>query len=168
MSALQSLETKLNEVLVTNAPVQLPDAWRKWLGTYAWVFALIGCIFGGFAALVLLPLLGVSSVVATSVGVRSDVLLFVWLSFFVLVAYVVLEAMAVPKLKKMQKAGWNFMFYSSLFFFVYDVFNALRNFQAGTVVTLFFNALFTLIGLYFVFQVRSQFMGKKTVEAPKA
>lgn len=158
-TSLQSLETKLNEVLVTKAPVQLPENWRKWLATYAWVFALIGFVFGIVTVLLLLPLLGFASVLGTTVGAAGYVL-FAWLSLIVLAGYVAVLGVAIPKLKKMQKAGWNLIFYSTLFFFAYDVFNALTNFGAGSVMSLIWNALTTVVSLYFIFQIRSKFTAK--------
>lgn len=82
MAALESLETKLNEVLVTNSPLTLPKEWRKWLGAYAWVFALIGCIFGAFSVLVLLPVLGLATGIGAAVGV-GNLVLFAWLSLLI-------------------------------------------------------------------------------------
>ncbi len=158
--SLDSLETKLNEVLVTNAPFQLPENFRKWLATYAWIFALIGLVFGIFSLLILLPLLGFASVLGTAVG-SAGLVFFAWLSFAVLLGYVILLGIATPKLKRMEKSGWNLIFYSTLFFFAYDVFNALRDFGAGAIFTLIWNVLVTTVSLYFIFQMRSYFMGKK-------
>ncbi len=67
-SSVSSLETKLNEMLVTKAPFQLPENARKWIATYAWIFALVGCIYGAFTVLLLLPLLGFASVDGAAVG----------------------------------------------------------------------------------------------------
>ncbi len=168
-TALQSLETKLNEMLVTNAPVQLPENARKWIATYAWIFALLGAVFGAFAILVLLPALGFASVVGAAVGVGGYVLM-AWLALLFLVGNTVLWAMATPKLKAMQKSGWNLVFYGSLLSLAYDVFNNFRVFSAGSVFSLIWSLLLSLVGLYFLFQVRSYFLGKKTdpVAAKKA
>lgn len=162
-TALQSLETKLNEMLVTKAPFQLPENWRKWIATYSWVFALIGLILGIFSIMVLLPLLGLASVLGTATGAGGYVF-FAWISFLILIGYVVLLGVATPKLKRMEKGGWNLIFYSSLFFFAYDVFNALANFSFGAIIGLIWNAAMALVGLYFIFQVRSYFLGKKAAQ----
>ncbi len=159
-TSLESLETKLNEVLVTKAPVQLPESWRKWLATYSWVFALIGFIFGVATVLLLLPLLGIASVFGAAVGAGGYVL-FAWLSLIVFAGYVVLLGVAIPKLKRMEKAGWNLIFYSTLFFFVYDILKVLTNFGAGSVFGLVWSAFVTVVSLYFTFQIRSKFVSKK-------
>lgn len=166
-SSLESLETKLNEILVTNAPVQLPENWRKWLATYAWVFALIGAVFGAFTCLALLPLLGFASVVGTAAGAAGFVL-FAWLALFVLIGYTVLLGVATPKLKRMEKGGWNLIFYSTLFFFAYDILNTIRYISAGSILTLIWHVITTTISLYFIFQVRKYFLGKKVADAPVA
>lgn len=159
---LQSLEAKLNEMLVTKAPFQLPPNLRKWLGTYAWVFALIGAVLGVISIMPLLALAGFGSVVGTVIG-QSSLILFVWVSILVLIGYTVLLGVATPKLKRMEKAGWDLIFYSSLFFLAYDVFNWLRYMSFGSTFGLIWNLLWTVVGLYFIFQVRSQFTGKATV-----
>jgi hypothetical protein len=166
-SSLESLETKLNEALVKNAPFQLPEGARKWIATYAWVFALIGLIFGIFTCLALLPLLGFASVLGSAVGAGVYVF-FAWISLLVLIGYTVLLGVATPKLKRMEKSGWNLIFYSSLFFFAYDVFNALTNFGAGAIIGLIWNVLMTTVSLYFIFQVRKYFLGKKPADVAAA
>lgn len=166
-SALESLETKLNEIMVTNAPVQLPENWRKWLATYAWVFALIGLIFGIFTCLALLPLIGLASVFGAAAGAAGFVL-FAWLALFVLIGYTVLLGVATPKLKRMEKGGWNLIFYSTLFFFAYDVLNTIRYISVGSIFTLIWHVITTGISLYFIFQVRKYFLGKKVADTPAA
>ena len=163
---LQSLETKLNELLVTKAPYQLPTNFKKWLGTYAWIFALIGAILGVLAILPLLALAGLGSAVASVVG-QSSLILFVWLSILVMIGYTILLAIATPKLKRMEKRGWELIFYSNLFFIAYDFFNWIRYVSFGSTFSLIWNLLFAAIGLYIVFQIRSQFTGKAAVTTGK-
>lgn len=166
-SSLESLETKLNDVLVKNAPFQLPEGARKWIATYAWIFALVGLIFGAFTCLALLPLLGFASVVGTAVGAGGYVF-FAWLSLLVLIGYTILLGVATPKLKRMEKSGWNLIFYSSIFFFAYDVLKALTNFGAGAIFSLVWSVITTTVGLYFIFQVRKYFLGKKIADVASA
>lgn len=162
---LQSLETKLNEMLVTNAPFTLPLNFRKWLGTYAWIFALIGVVLGALAILPLLALIGFGTAIVAAVG-EANVMFFVWVSLFIMIGYTILLGVATPKLKRMEKSGWDLIFYSSLFFLAYDVFTWLRYVSFGSTFSLIWNVLWALVGLYIIFQVRSQFIGKKTAEKP--
>lgn len=158
MSFIKTIEDKLNEALVKNAPVQLPENWRKWLSTYAWVFALVGCIFGIFTILPLLAILGLGTfLVSAAVDGAGYLLLFSWIALAVLIGYVVLLGIATPKLKRMEKSGWDLIFYSALFFLVYDVVSWLQWPRIGTLFGLLWQLAWAVVGLYFIFQVRSHF-----------
>lgn len=157
MAFLEPLELKLNEVLVTKAPFTLPKKWREWLATYAWIFSLVGFVIGLFSILILLPALGIATGVSAVVGLGSLWVL-AWIALIVLVGYVVLLGLATPKLKRMQKSGWNLIFYSNIFFAVYDVFNALYRLNIGSIFGLIWNLAGTVVALYFIFQIRSYFL----------
>lgn len=167
MTFLESIEKKLDEALVTNAPVQLPEAWRKWLATYAWIFALVGFVLGVISLLLLLPVLGIASVVSVTV-VTGRLLFFSWLAFAVLLGYVILLGAAIPRLKRLEKGGWNLIFYSALFFLVYDLFGWLQSPGFGAIFALIWNIAWAVVGLYFIFQIRSYFAVVKTTVVPAA
>lgn len=166
MSAIQSIEDKCNELLVEKAPFQLPESWRDWLATYAWVFALIGFVLGIISILFLLPALGFVSVVGGAVAGGRWVL-FSWLAAIVLIGYVVLLGVAIPKLKVLQKRGWDLIFYSALFFLAYDVVAWLQYPGVGSFFGLLWNVAWAIVGLYFIFQVRSKFVPAKKEAAHK-
>ena len=161
MSALSQLENKIDEV-VKKAPFQLPESARKWIADYAWIFALVGLVLGVLSFFPLLAVVGLVSTFGVAVGAGFAVLM-AWLSLAVLLGYLVVLAIAVPKLKNKQPMGWDLCYYSTLFFFAYDVLNWVR-YPAG-IVGLSWNAIGTAAGLYFLFQVRSYF--KKTKVATK-
>jgi hypothetical protein len=161
MDVLAKLETKLNDLLVKQVP-PLPEGVRKWLATYAWVFALIGAVLGVMGCIALLGLTLFATAVTTTLGgvygtSVATYVFFAWLALLVLVVNVVLLAMAVSKLKRMQKSGWNLLFYSELLYFVYGVFNALYTPSATAIFSIVWNAFITAVSLYFLFQVRSYF-----------
>lgn len=164
MGALDQVESKLDEMLVKKAPFQLPEAARKWIADYAWILALIGVILGALTFFPLLTVVGLLSGIGVAVGAGFAVIA-AWISLAVLGAYTIVLAIAVPKLKKKQASGWNLVFYSTLFFFAYDVVNWLRAPVAG-LFSLVLNVIGTVIGLYFLFQVRSYFKGAKAAAAP--
>lgn len=157
---MKQLENKLNELLVTKAPFQLPESARRWIATYAWIFALAGLILGALAFFPLLAGLGVVSTFGVAFG-AGRYLLFAWLALLALGAYLVVLAMAVPKLKSKQARGWDLIYWSTLAFFVFDVVYAFSDFGAGAVMSLLWELIWVVVTLYFVFQVRSQFKGKK-------
>jgi hypothetical protein len=163
---MQNLETKLNEMLVKNAPFQLPEGVRKWLAEYVWIFAVIGLVFGVFGALGLLAVLGLVSSVGVVVGATQYVF-FAWISLFALIAYLVVLGMAVPKLKNKQAGGWDLIFYSELAWFAYSVLYALSYIGAGAIFNLLWNLIGLTVSLYFLFQVREYFKGSKKVSAKK-
>lgn len=160
MSFIESIENKCNELLVEKAPFQLPESWRTWIAAYAWIFALVGFILGIVSLLLLLPALGFVSVVGGSVGAGHWVL-FSWLAAAVLVAYVVMLGMAISKLKVQQKRGWDLIFYGALLFLAYDVVAWLQYPSAGGFFGLLWNVAWAIVGLYFIFQVRSKFVSAK-------
>jgi hypothetical protein len=164
MDFLKRLEEILNEALVKNAPVQIPDNARKWLAEYAWIFALIGLVLGVMAVLPLLAALGIISFVGAALGVGKYIF-FGWLALLVLVGYLVVLAIAVPRLRRMEKSGWDLIFYSTLFFFVYDIFWWLQSFGATSFFSLLWNIIGTGVSLYVIFQVRTYFLGSKKNKA---
>lgn len=156
---MKQLENKLNELLVTKAPVQLPEKGRKWIAEYAWVFALVGLIFGVLAFFPLLAGLGVISTFGVAFGSGRLVVL-AWLSLAVMAAYLVVLAMATPKLKRKEAKGWDLIYYATLAYFVYDVVYTLSYVTAGTIMGLIWEFVWLVVSLYFIFQVRSQFKGR--------
>lgn len=160
MDAVKSLEAKLDEIFVKNAPYQLPAGLKKWIGEYAWILALVGAVLGGLAFIGLLGVLGLTSVVATVAGAGGYVL-FAWLALVVLGIEVALLIMAVGPLKEKKKRGWDLLFYSQLISVVFNLFNWLQgsNFGANA-LSFVWNLIWITISLYLLFQVRSQFTRK--------
>lgn len=167
MTLLEQLESKLDEVLVKKAPFQLPENTRKWIAEYAWVFALVGLVFGVLAFFPMLAAVGIVSTFGVVVGAGYHAVT-AWLSLAVLVAYLVVLGIAIPKLKAKQTSGWNLMYYSMLFFAVYDVIQWVRYPVVGF-IGFVFNLAGLVVGLYLLFQVKSYFKtAKVTVGKPKA
>lgn len=163
---MQNLENKLNDMLVKNAPVQLPENFKKWLAEYVWIFAVIGLVFGGIGAMALLAVLGIFSVAAAAVGATQFVFL-AWISLFALIAYLVVLVMAIPKLKAKQAGGWDLIFYAELAWFAYSALYAFSDITAGAIFNLLWNVVGLTVSLYFLFQIREYFKGSKKVSAKK-
>jgi len=166
---MKELENKLQEVLVTNAPFQLPEKARKWIATYAWVFALIGFILGALGAIGLFMALVLASVATTTFDFSSEVrgyLAVAWISLVVLVVSTVVLGVAMPKLKQKQAMGWQLIFYLTLGNFAASTVIGFAdgvNTFARDVTSFIWNVFVLLVSLYFIFQVRSHFK-----KAPKA
>ena len=163
MAALKTIEDKMIEI--NKGLPQLPPDWKNWLAQYAWVFALIGAVVGAILVLVLInTVLFVTAVVTTTDTLGYIVqqpahhyVALAWLALVVLVGYVAVLAISVPKLKAMLKSGWNLSFYSALFFLGYDIFFWLQS--PGAVFNLIGNLIGAAIGFYFLFQIREKFTG---------
>ena len=153
---MKQLENKLNELLVTKAPFQLPESGRKWIAEYAWIFALIGLVLGVMAFFPLLAGLGIVSTFGVAFA-SGRLWVLAWMSLIAMAAYLVVLGVAVPKLKNRQASGWDLIYYSTLAYFVYDVVYALSYISAASIMGLVWNLIWLVVALYFVFQVRSQF-----------
>lgn len=158
---MKDLEKKLNELFVKNAPVQLPDNVRKWIADYAWIFALVGVLFGLIAASGILIALGLLSALG-SIVLAGGYLLLGWVSFFALIAYVVVLGISVPKLKNKEPMGWDLTYYSVLAYFVYNLVWGFSDSAFGVssnIVGLVWTVATLIVSLFILFQVRSYFKG---------
>jgi len=132
----------LNYYLVTKAPFQLPDGFKEFLVKFGpWimlVFLLLGLPFI-FVALGLTSALTPFAVMGGSIGG------FPWA--LAALAQLVLCAMALPGLLARKMSGWTLLFYSQLV-----------GILASLLALSFFGAVIGgLIGLYFLFQLKSKY-----------
>lgn len=144
-SSLGKLEDTLNEYLVKKSPVTLPTNIKEVIVKFApWVtlvllvmtLPILLAVFGLGAILTPLSFLG---------GVNAGVNYMI--TMVVSAVTVVLEGLAIPGLFKKSKGGWNLVFYASLVGVVQNV----LTFNVGGLV------IGSLLGLYFLFQVREYY-----------
>ena len=102
---------------------------------------------------------GGTEVVSTS---RMSVV--VWLALIVIAVEGVLYIMAFPGTKALKKSGWNLMFYALIVNAVYGVVNLFYSY--GGVGSFLGYVIGTVIGLYFLFQIRDMYNGSKQTAAP--
>ncbi len=171
MSQLDTIENKFEEAFVKKAPFQLPENAKKWIVQYSPYIGLVLGILGLWAALLLWraahrvnELIEGLDAFTRAYGVNTGVdearlgVLF-WLSFFALVAQSAVSIIAFPGLKeRSKKRGWDLLFYSALFSLVYGVFNA---FYDKSFMSLVSSLIGSVIGFYFLFQIRSYYTAKK-------
>jgi hypothetical protein len=91
----------------------------------------------------------------------GDFVIMAWLSLLVLFGTIIVLAIAVPKLKAKARLGWQLLYYSALFSFVYGLFNSLRFSTISVIFNVLWSAFWTLAILYVLFQVRSHFKSTK-------
>lgn len=166
MAALDALEKQLDDIFVKKAPFQLPDNARKAIAQYLpWInlffgllsiwfaFSLwrwIGWVNDSFSAYN--SVLGVYGVKTVEVGPL------VYVSLIVMAIVGVLYIMAFLSTKnKNTKKGWNYMFYALLLTAIYGVVTLFTDY--GGVSNFISSIIGTIIGLYLLFQIRSQYTG---------
>lgn len=159
MMSLNQLEKQIEEWL---KPLpHLPTTSRKWIGENVWWITLIGVVIDGFAALAIYQAatvlnqftnyLNIVGVTNTSGWTLS---MMVSLALFVLTA--VIMALAITPLKEMKKKGWDFLFMAGIVSIVASVFNYGSGSLVGSIISA---AIGAVIGMYFLFEIRSQFTG---------
>ena len=173
MSAIQTIETKLDEIFVKNAPA-LPTNGKKALVKYLpWINLVLG-LLTLYSAYLLWHWAHYANALinyANSYGalyggptISTDRMNFgLWLALVFLIIESVIYLAAFPATRKRQKRGWDLMFYAVLVNIVYAVIVAFTRY--GGVGSLLFGLIGVAIGLYLLFQIRASYLklgsGKK-------
>lgn len=170
MGPLQKLEDALVAPLTKNAPVQLPENAKKWLVKYLPIINLVLGILSLWAVLQLWRWAHVtddlvdtanriSAIYGGDIEKVSRLTATFWLSLIVLAIQAVLYIAAYPGLKAKKKSGWNLLFYAALVNFAYGVVSVFSDYSYGG--GLIGTIVGTGLGLYFLFQIRSNYTDKK-------
>lgn len=176
MSALDSLEKKLDELFVKQMPA-LPVGLKKWLVKYLpWINLVLG-VLTAFAALGLWraahtvnELVDYANQLSAAYGGPTnqvaDLSVFFWVALAVLVVEAVLYIAAFPGMRDKKKSGWNLLFYALLINLAYGFFVMFTNY--GSVGSFIGAIIGTAIGGYFLFQIRSSYTKSAPARAAKA
>ncbi len=170
MSALDKLEAKLDELLVKNAPFQLPDKSCKTIVTYLpWVNLILGLIslwsawmlwhWSHLANSIVLLSNDLSAALGEKPIVSHRLTTAVWLGLIVLVVEGLLFLVAFPSTRQRKKNGWNLLFYAALVNIIYGI--AMLFSDYGGLGKLITSLLVTFVGLYILFQIRSYYTGRR-------
>lgn len=171
MKALQDLETSLNGVFTKNAPA-LPKGFKDFIvKILPWLSLVVGVLSLLAALSIYRWATSVNSLANTvndyyrTIGV-SGVDTARW-SFWLYIALALLAVMAVlyilafSPLQKNKKQGWDFLFYAFLINLVYSIVMLFTDYSStGNVFGLIIG---TLIGAYFLFQIRGYYTGEQKV-----
>jgi hypothetical protein len=179
MQALERLETKLDELLRKKAPVQLSDSSRKVIVEYLpWINLLLGLLvlYTAWAlyhwAHIARDALNYLNSLSQSLGgtgtTAPRLTVVVWLGIIALVIEGALCVAAFPGARDRKKQGWNLLFYAALVNVVYGVVISFSSYLG--VGRLVWSLLTSIVGLYFLFQIRGYYTGRRAVskEATKA
>lgn len=173
---MESIEKSLDNLLVKNAPVQLPENAKKTIVEWLpWINLVFG-VLQLWAALAFWQLAHLTNnlvdyanslYAVTGNATRvSHLGLFFYVSIIVLVADGVLILAAFPGLRAKSKVrGWNLLFYGLILNLVYGVFRLFTDIGGGF-GSLFWAVVSAVIGAYFLFQVRSYYNGTKSTAKP--
>ncbi len=177
MAALAQLEAKLEEVLGKKAPVQLPDNTRKTLVEYLpWINLVLGVLafltaralwhWAHLANALIDYVNNLNQAYGAAQVSTHRLTTVVWLGIVVLVIEGLLFIAAFPGTRDRKKSGWDLLFYAALVNVVYGVVILFSDY--GGVGRLITTLLSSGLGLYFLFQIRSYYIGRKAVNPPAA
>lgn len=167
MESVNKLEKALGDIFEKSAP-KLPDSAKKTIVEWLpWINLILGvvslwAVYGlwSWANTVNKWSDYANNLSATFGGpkvVDDRLSIMVWLSLVVLAIQAVIYIMAFPATRDKKKSGWNLMFYAVLINAVYGVVSLFTDYGgAGNLVGYLIG---TVIGLYFLFQIRGLYMG---------
>jgi len=175
MGSLTKLETAIDGVLGDKAPVKLPPNARKGLAGALWWLAAVFGVLELWSAYSLWDLGHKTDQIVDYVNnlagyygapVANHLGVSFYVSLLAMAGVAALLLLAVPGLKAMKKSGWDLLFYGVLIEAAVAIARLFSNVGGG-----FGNflgaAIGTILGAYFLFQVRSYFVGAKKVANPE-
>jgi hypothetical protein len=171
---MQQLETKMDEWFVKKAPIQIPESGRTGIVKIMPWLTLVGGILMLWAAWHLYQIATIvttytSYLYSTTAGyytppATASVTLVMWISIFLLALEGLLFFIAFPALRARKKSGWNLLFWVALLHVVYALVYLFSDMQ---VFSFIFSLASSTVGLYFLFQIRSHYMGVASPAAHK-
>ena len=173
MESLHTLEKTIAD-WYKNVP-HLPKGGQKWIAENVWWITLIVVILGVFGVFSLFTVIAGLSVLTAGYGAYGGyatvaaglgglALAAAWVSLAALAASTVVLAFAVSPLKTHGKKGWDLLFLSEVIYFALGVIGAVISFNFAGIIGPVIGAA---IGFYFLFEIRSYFLGAKTEKKEK-
>ncbi len=148
-ASLNKLEDTLELYLVKKAP-SLPKNIKQVIVNFAPWITIILMIIAIPAVLLVLGLGAIVAPFSVLMGPAATASYgFTYLvSMLILAVTIILELMAIPGLFAKSKRGWRLVYYATLVGFISNLFNPLN--LIGSIIS-------TLIGLYFLFQIKEYY-----------
>lgn len=165
MESINKLESKL--AAIYKGLPHLPADVRNWIAQNVWWMAIVSAILSVLGIIVVVYmaffasalLIGYGGLAGAAVAAAGGLAL---MPVLVSVAFMIVEliviGMAINPLHNMQKKGWMFVFIAALVQAVSYVASFLCNFNLSSLV---WNFLILAVGVYFLFEIRDHFSGKK-------
>ena len=154
---MNQLEAILNEWFGVKAP-QLPESWKKFIVMVSPWLAIIGVVFGVIALFTMFSAMASMMALSGAYGAYGAAYgapaagysaTWYWVGMAFMAAMLVLEALAIPGLRKRAYVGWKWMYYASLLSLVQGI--VMMNFVSAIIGA--------VIGFYILFQIRSHYSG---------
>lgn len=167
---LAPLEESLDGVFGSKAAYQLPANIKKLLVDIAPWLSLLAGVLGIFSAYGIWRAAHYVSELSNSLNSYAEAFgvstytqspqlsLMFWISIAMTLLFSALAFLAFPGLKAKKKVGWNFMFYSMLANIAYGVVSLF--YDGGGAGALLGALIGSAIGLYILFQIRSNYLVK--------
>ncbi len=166
ISALQPLEKRLEEVFVKNAPKLPPNGIKATVRYLPWINLVLGLLalnaaywlwYWAHTANSLIDYANdLSSVYGGPKVSTHRLTTLIWLSLAVLILQAVCYIAAFPAIRARKKSGWDLLFYALLINVVYGVVVFFTDY--GGAASLVFSLLGSVVGLYFLFQIRARYL----------
>jgi len=170
LKLLETFENSLDSLFCKKVPIQLSDKSRR---TIVDIMPWVNLFLGILSLLATLSLWRWSHATQASIDYLNQLnqqlggriitvhrLTFVvWLSIIILLAQSLLFLMAISPTRKRQKAGWNMLYYAFIINIIYGLIITLSAYDGGG--RLMLSILTSGLGLYFIFQIRHYYLGRK-------
>jgi hypothetical protein len=177
MSALQPLETALDDIFVKKAP-PLPPSGKKalvkylpWINLILGVLALIVAYTLWHWAHVVNGLVNYANSLSAAYGgqpiATNRMGVGIWLGLILITVEAVLYIAAFSATRGRKKSGWDLLFYALLLNIVYGVVILFTNYGSG-IGSFFMDLISSAVGLYLLFQIRASYLKSPTAPADKA
>lgn len=142
----------LEPYFTKQAPFQIPKEWRENLVNWIpWINLVIGILLLPLA-LAAIGLAGLIGTLATVAGVTVGPMILI--SGLFLLATIAILFITFPGLKARKLSAWKLVFWADIIFLVFSILNA---FGSGMIFNIVLQALFTVIGFYILFQIKSYY-----------
>ncbi|MBI2035779.1 MAG: hypothetical protein HYT12_03835 [Candidatus Liptonbacteria bacterium] len=145
---MQQLIDFLQSIFVDKAPA-LPEGLKSFIVKVAPYAVVVALIFIGMTMFTLIPALFAAIGIGVAAGITEAFFSPMMLVYILLgIVNIALLIMAIPGLFKKTESGWKYVFYVSLVALVSNI-----------ISVSIFSVIMSVLGLYFLFQVRSYYMG---------
>lgn len=154
MESKLPLEKELEPIFLGKLPA-FPDNVKEIIVKIAPFLAILGAVFGAIGLFGLIAAGGaLTALGGTAYGGSMAAF---WISMIFLAISTLIEALAIPKLFKKEKGGWNLMYYATLVSLASTLITGILS--GGIIGAIISVVVGGFIGFWILFQIRDQYIG---------